>query len=506
MVVRDELLVIVDVTPTVVRAGVGVHDLIRAPHIEVSTRIGRKLDRSTPPKVSDYVVGHFIASARQNGEEMDTVEAIQVGPSGMTISDWTAFAALMQVYGALLVGARYVFHVGLSLPRPPLAHPCLISVPPHLPVRLMDELHSFFFERMLVPQLLIEGRPFFAAAASGVTSCVVLDIGARGEGTEVSVVTDNQIVENATLRTSAFDEGVLDDYCALRILEADPTLPSKLAGDSQLADGSLAWALRTIVHSLKEKDAIHFSSPSFSGPATAAPADGAVNDDGELDVAKVLVEGKLDKIVNRKKGGKDDQVAATMDSDTVEVSNPLNLSAEPIRIGPARHRHVEPLFEPRVLSALAPSASPTAQLLGLTEYEAQEPLHTGVQEMIGVVLGQVSKLEDRASALEALVVTSTGKVANNKGKSSLGSTLVPLMAPYSLESDQTGETQRVMRHARTPEYFSEFKTRPGELACFLGGSIMAKILISDLQSRLFMSKVDYTSRGPAFYRMLDAVA
>ncbi|KAM0786635.1 hypothetical protein ACM66B_002087 [Microbotryomycetes sp. NB124-2] len=495
MVVRDELLVVMDVTPTVVRAGVGVHDLIRAPHIEVSTRIGRKLNRSTPAKVSDYVVGHLIAHSQQQGEQLDFVEAIQASSAGMTVNDWTAFAALM----------RYVFHVGLSLPRPPLAHPCLVSVPPHLPVRLMDELHSFFFERMLVPQLLIEGRPFFAAAASGVTSGVVLDVGARGEGTEVSVVVDNQTVEGATMRTAAIDEGTLDDYCALRILEADPTLPTKLAGDAELAPGTLAWALRTIVHSLKEKDAINFSSPLFSGQATVARGDGAVNEDGELDVAKVLVEGKLDKIVGRKKG-KDDQAAkdAAADADTAEVPNPLNASAEPIRIGPARHRHLEPLFEPRVLTALAPSSSPTAQLLALSEYEGRETLHTGVQEMIGTVLGQVGKLDDRAAALESLVVVSTGKVANNKA---LGATLVPLMAPYSLDNDSSGETQtRVIRHAKTPDYFSEYKTRPGELACFLGGSIMAKILISDLQSRLFMSKVDYTQRGPAFYRMLDAVA
>lgn len=33
MVVRDEMLVIIDLTAGVIRAGVGVHDLIRAPQI-----------------------------------------------------------------------------------------------------------------------------------------------------------------------------------------------------------------------------------------------------------------------------------------------------------------------------------------------------------------------------------------------------------------------------------------------------------------------------------------
>lgn len=71
--------------------------------------------------------------------------------------------------------------------------------------------------------------------------------------------------------------------------------------------------------------------------------------------------------------------------------------------------------------------------------------------------------------------------------SALGNTLVPLLSPFVIAADAGSETQpKGVRYARTPDYFSEFKTRQGELACFLGGSIMAKILISDLTSRLFM--------------------
>ncbi|ORY69162.1 hypothetical protein BCR35DRAFT_308189 [Leucosporidium creatinivorum] len=482
MVVRDELLVILDLNAGVIRGGVGVHDLIRAPQIEVSTSCGRR-PSTAPYKIDDYVVGHLWTAAHNAGEQLEVVETMSVGRTGLEVKDWVGLEAIM----------RYVFHVGLPLPRPPLAHPCLLSLPPHLPPVLVDQFHALLFERLLVPQLLVATRPFFAAAAAGVLSAVILDIGNRNEGSEISVVHENQVVEGATMRLP-LDEGVLDDWTALKLLEEDPDLPRKISPEQELGPGQLAGALRSVVASLKAGDVIGFASPAF-----AATKEEAAAEDGELDIAKALVEGKVKDIVSKKKGKKG--ADGEDEGDFVEVPHPLNTAAEALRIGPARHRYLEPLFLPHLLAGLAPSASPAAALLGLGEYEGREVLHAGVQEMIGTVVEQVDDLEERRAVWEAVVIMSAGKVANNKA---LGPTLIPLLKPFTIDPESGSESQpKTLRYARTPEYFSEYKERGGELGCFLGGCIMAKLLIGDLQSRLFMSKVDYTSFGPSFYRLLD---
>lgn len=307
---------------------------------------------------------------------------------------------------------RYVFHTALILPRPPLAHPVLLSLPPHLPPVVMDQFHALLFERILVPQLMIGSRPFFAAAASGVVSGIVLDIGARGEGSEVSVVHESQVVEGATMRLP-LDEGHLDDWLSYQLLVEDPTLVETLS-----AGVSLRAGLSMLVQSLKEQeDAIGFSSPFLAATAASkrivSPSDAA--DEGDFDVAKLVADGKVDKIVGKK--DKKKQAEGEEDGDYVEVTHPFDVEAEPIRIGLARHRYLEPLFLPHILADLAPSSNPTAQLLGLTEYEGGPQLFSGVQDAMGIVAGQVEDLEARRALWDGVVIVSSGCVAGIRGQS-----------------------------------------------------------------------------------------
>lgn len=76
----------------------------------------------------------------------------------------------------------------------------------------------------------------------------------------------------------------------------------------------------------------------------------------------------------------------------------------------------------------------------------------------------------------------------------------------------------MLKQARVPDYFSEYKERKGELCCFLGGLIYAKVspspphsrcvltdsqLVSnDAQARLYVTKTEYNTAGPAHYRLL----
>lgn len=305
--------------------------------------------------------------------------------------------------------SRYVLHIGLYTPRPPLAHPVILALPPNLPKLLLDEIHQFFFEKLSVPQLLVTSRPMVATIASGVNNGIVLDVGARGEGSEISIITESQLLESSTFRFET-DEGTLDDYLSLLLIQEDPTLMNTLFPYHEPSCQEIMIGLRSIITSLKEGNVIGFESPHFK-PIAAVTAPAA--EEGEFDVAKVMAEGKSK---NQRKGKKK-EIEATEDEDIVEIPHPYLADVPPIRIGPIRNRYLEPIFLPSLLSQLAPSDSITAQQLGLEEYEEKETTFAGVQEMMGLLVEKVGESVMRTSIWLGVVVTSTGKVASNKGES-----------------------------------------------------------------------------------------
>ena len=365
--------------------------------------------------------------------------------------------------------SRYAMHTSLQLQRPPLAHPTVLSIPPNLSPSTVDQLHRLLFERLLVPQVLVSTRPFFAAGAAGILSGIVVDIGYRGEGTEISAVHENQVVPAASgFRLADLDEGVCDDYCLYKILEADPTieqqlLDAKTAASSAssssssgqqpvtFAPGELANAMRRVVSDLKVQNAISFESPLLGSTITRllqlgiqqAAGEGEEGEEGTLDVAKAIVEGKVDEIVrggggdahrdDDEEGGKFVRVSNPyLPGTTATGTDPSSSTNTTLRIGPIRHRYLEPLFFPSVLACLAPttpsssSSSPSggetlaSRLFG-TEYSkfagpgATLP-HAGLYEAVGVVLASVPDEGVRNAVSEAVVVVSSGRIANNRGE------------------------------------------------------------------------------------------
>ncbi|KAG0655191.1 hypothetical protein C6P46_001117 [Rhodotorula mucilaginosa] len=548
MVVRDELLLIFDLTSTLLRAGVGVHDLIRGPLIELPTRVGRMAGKSGH-RVEDFLVGAQLAAAEAvtaagGVQDFDIIDPIRIDQrtGAFHVTDWNALEAVF----------RYAMHTSLQLQRPPLAHPTVLSIPPNLSPSTVDQLHRLLFERLLVPQVLVSTRPFFAAGAAGILSGVVVDIGYRGEGTEISAMYENQVVPAASdFRIGDLDEGVCDDYCLYKILEADPTIEQQLldakttaagSGGQQpvtFAPGELANAMRRVVSDLKVQNAISFESPLLGSTITRllqlgiqqAAGEGEEGEEGTLDVAKAIVEGKVDEIV---RGGGDKANDDEEGGQFVRVSNPYLPAATTtgtdasastsntnttLRIGPIRHRYLEPLFFPSVLACLAPTPSSSSQgetlasrLFG-TEYSrftgpgATLP-HAGLHEAVGVVLASVPDEGVRNAVSEAVVVVSSGRIANNRA---LGPALIPLLSPFRSDPsagvyDPEGTApSRTTRFAKTPNYFSSFKDRSGDWAVYLGACIMGKLLIGDASSKLFMSKQDYAAHGPAHYRLLEVI-
>ncbi|GAA6054736.1 hypothetical protein JCM3770_000056 [Rhodotorula araucariae] len=530
MVVRDELILVFDLTSTLLRAGLGVVDLIRGPLIELPTRVGRMAGKSGS-RVEDYLVGAQLAAAEAvtaagGARDFDIIDPCRVDErTGFEVTDWNALEAVF----------RYAMHTSLALQRPPLAHPTVLSVPSSCPPGTVDALHRLLFERLLLPQLLVSTRPFFASGAAGALSCVVLDLGYRGEGSEISIVHESQELPGPSgLRLAHIDEGVCDDYCALKLLEAHPDIPQQLlaaAGRTgDLAPGELANALRRVVAELKVRELIGLESPLVAGLATAGAAvpgiAGVEGEDGSFDVAKVIVEGKVNDIVKKKGKGKEGDAVEEEEGDYVRVANPFapapaasvetDLTGAPapgttLRLGPARHRYLEPLFLPSLLGSLAPSASPAAALLGMHEYArsaagASAPA-AGVAEAIGVALSAVEDAEVRSAVGEAVVVISSGRIASNRA---LGPALIPLLSPFrsDLAAGYDAEGMpltRPMRYIRSPDYFANFKDRAGDWMVYLGACIMGKLLLGDTQSKLFMSKQDYATHGPAYYRQLPLI-
>lgn len=120
MAPREELLLILDLTSTVLRAGVGVADLIRGPLLvrstpltsplslslradigisqlqELPTRLGRKLN-TKGTQVEDYLVGHYLSEAERTGSnEHEVVYPLQVDPKvGFIVTDWVGLEAIL---------------------------------------------------------------------------------------------------------------------------------------------------------------------------------------------------------------------------------------------------------------------------------------------------------------------------------------------------------------------------------------------------------------------------
>lgn len=404
---RDELLVVLDLSASVLRAGVGVHDLIRRPSLEISTTVALH--------GGEYLVGPQLLG---HAEPLQLIRPLAGGGSHLAVNDYAALSALL----------RYTLHTALQLPRPPLAHPILLCLPAQLPKNDLDRLHALFFEELLVPQLLITSRPLLATVATGVLSALVLDIGQRGEGTEVGVVVESMVLEACTARVEV-DEGTLDDWLSLQLLVADPSLASQLFPGLQGAapdPTALRAVLSGLIASLKASDQIGFSSTLLDPlhrPVALVPE---TDESGAFDVAKVLVDGKLDKLVSEKKRKNKKKAGVGEDEDIVLLAHPFDTSLPSISIGPVRHRYLEPLFLPLLLTHLAPSSSATARLLGMQEYSLKEPSYAGIQEVVGIVMSEVLDLEARKSVWENIIVISTGRIANNSCAWSLSFSLARL--------------------------------------------------------------------------------
>jgi len=118
---------------------------------------------------------------------------------------------------------------------------------------------------------------------------------------------------------------------------------------------------------------------------------------------------------------------------------------------------------------------------------------SSLQEICGQAVAKAD-LDARVLIWDGLFVT--GDCASAiKG---IGSAFQQRLSHYILGNpDYQNDAQpKQVRVLHVPEYFAEYRERGDGYAAFLGASIVAKLIFADPQGKNFVSKGDYTSKGP----------
>lgn len=349
---REDFLVIIDWQPHVVRAGIGMGEVIPRPTVELEARVALRRDgacsssnvnvngstgtSTSTRKWSDYLVGQALEEAERSGEELDIVWPLQLGSSSSSsrdnkavssttssgdvamtddtaatststngkgkmaeaegVKDWTALEALF----------RHLIITCLSLPSKPVNHMFLLAHPPSLSPSTLELVTQQFFEHHCVSNLLLVERSLVQLLSCNALSGIVVDVGRNF--TDVSVVLDSQVVPYAHLR---FDVGErdCDEYLEKILLERNPDLPRLLSAEDsrstkEEADQQrVSRAIQTLIKIMKEGEYIRYSpakaSTSADPRATGENDEDEEEEEGISDVAKAIASGKVNKIINK---------------------------------------------------------------------------------------------------------------------------------------------------------------------------------------------------------------
>lgn len=410
--------------------------------------------------------------------------------------------------------SRYILFTALQLPSKPVNYMILLAIPAYLSPTQHEEVTQMFFEAYFIANFLIIERPVVQLYSCAAMSGVVVDVGQHA--TDVAVVYEAELLQPSVLRCS-IGEQECNEYLANILLEANPDLPALLAPPAQDSDGSSAGtplegealyrAILHLINLLKEGEHIRYQvdkslvgAQDISRPNNGQAIDGTgvaepeeEEEEGLTDVAKALASGKVNKILS---AGQNSNVT-TLEGDRLEIENLYSPSLPPITIGPERHRYAEPLFNPSLLSQCTRFPQASAIL------HASAP---SVPEVVASAVSTLPEVEKRGIVWESVVFT--GGMARVKGnfrcmhiRSSFIANGFPGFSCPGVASAMTASLQRYAadipppvehaplqysrraKHARTPDYFSEFRERP-DLTSFLGASIYAKVGSVDSQWHL----------------------
>lgn len=493
---RESSILVIETGRTTIRAGLGIHELLKTPTVEIPARVGLRqgagepsnnvdlngkqpsnsLDSLRPSpslsrasslphhlnpaaKVNDYLVGAQLDEALAAGQDVSVSWPFADG----NIRDWTQAEALW----------KYVIFTQLQIKRVQNESPVILSIASGHSRDSLERMCQIFFERFNVAGFTVVERPMTQIYAAGQLSGVVVDIGY--ETTDITPVYEGFILQN--IRTST-PIGIRD--CERYLANIFRSNQSVMAAASPPGSPSDPETVQQFL--------LDFIQHVWQDGLVRVPSDGQTveipEDEGVTDIAAVLVAGKEKAVIEtgmKKKATAKASAAEQARAREIEALDLVTVEfrGHSITVGKERHRFCEPLFDPTLLK---PRQIPIDDV---------DPLP--LQDAVGLSVGQAD-VDQRQYIWQALFVT--GDLGNHvKG---IGVALQSRLSPYILSNlDQQNDVQpRSIRVVNVPEYFGEFREKGDRLAAFLGTSIVAKIAFSDAQAKNFVSKPDYDEKGP----------
>ncbi|KAE8270924.1 hypothetical protein A4X09_0g1408 [Tilletia walkeri] len=407
-----------------IRAGMGLHDLFQQPSVTLNARVGlsrawlRQRRRSaaaeadssslSPPQATDYLVGQALDDAlAANPTDILTYRPLQ----GSHIADWQQLIALW----------RHLLFDLLRIKRSRNDSHTLLALPAPIHRDTYTTAAQVFFELFNAPALSVVETPLVSAYAVGTLTGVTVDIG--WAGCSITPIVDCEVRNEAVVRTR-----VGTRVCTIwlaHLLAQDSSIvqelgriagsaPSKAASTSSSTTQSAVQDLLVeLAQLLLEEGYIRMTD---EGDHSSARADG-VDDEGNLDIAAALVQGRERDLVDeqeRKKaaeaeaaaadadggGGKgteeggagtaakkQGQAGGSTDSNAVTV----DFHGRRITVGPSRFRFAEPMLsDPTVLHAVklphlhrhpfAPASTASGDNVDDDDEEAERGFGAGLHE------------------------------------------------------------------------------------------------------------------------------
>ncbi|KAK7056223.1 hypothetical protein VNI00_002775 [Paramarasmius palmivorus] len=504
---HEATVVIIETSRTTVRAGLGLHELLKTPSVEIQARVGLRKStangeisqsnghsQATPSSsrisslpyitspnasVNEYLVGPQLDEALASGQDI----AVSWPFADGSVRDWTQAEAIW----------KHVLFNQLQRRRAQNESPVLFSVLAGLPRDHYERICQIFFERFNVAGFGVLQRPMAQIYSTTSLSGVVVDIDL--EKTDITSVYEGFIVRNAC-RTVSIGVQDCQNYLVHLLRSSQSVVSSLSPPESPLEPEALTEALHAFVKYLWENGHIKVPSEGEMPP---------VEDEGVTDIAAIVVAGKEKAVIEsgmKKKATQKQTAAEQARAKEIEAMDLITVQFrdKSITLGKERHRFCEPLFEPNVLRMLpqyqASSSNPPISL----------------QEAIRLAISHVD-IDLRQYIWQGILVT--GSITRYVKGSSFGSTcsskitkltytfigiavaLQSRLGLYLNNPDlQTDIQPRSVRLLHLPEYYPEYRDTGEGYAAFLGSSITAKLIFGDNQGKNFVSKADYSQKGP----------
>ncbi|EIW79189.1 actin-related protein [Coniophora puteana RWD-64-598 SS2] len=501
---RDSSVVIIETSRTQVKAGLGLHELLKTPSVDIQARVGLRKSagessnangrpslhpqdsadnvRGSSParasslphqpsphaKVNDYLVGTQLDEALASGQDV----AVSWPFADGSVRDWVQAEAIW----------KHVLFTQLQLRRAQNESPVMLSIAPGLSRDACERIGQIFFERFNVAGFALLERPAAQLYAANALSGVVVDIGM--EFTDVAPLYEGAPVAPARASTPV---GARDCQAYLaHLLRANPSVAQAARLPEDRADPAFnaAWNfLCDLARYLWEEGLVRVPSDGQTAFELAP------EEDGVTDIAAVVMAGKERAVIelgNKKKANPKASAAEQARAKEIEAMDlvAVQFRGHALTIGKERHRLCEPLFDPTLLRNL-PGVDPGR--------DVSEVLP--IQDTVAMAVAGAD-VDQRQYIWQGLFVT--GDLSNHvKGIPSALQSRISSYLIASTSSEVPNEIQpRSTKVLSVPEYFAEYREKGDGLAAFLGTSIVAKISFHDSQSKNFASKSDYNEKGP----------